>query len=211
MKSNYTVYVHTFPNGKKYVGVTNQTTNQRWRSGTGYKENKQPAIFHAIMKYGWDNVIHDIMAENLTSKQASSMEVELIKSLNSHISENGYNIAWGGLKGGNIMSDETKKKLSIIRTGTKMSEEAKQKMSQVRKGRRLSDEAKKKLSEANKGLIRSDETRAKISKSKTGKKHTDETKALISAKRKGTTRSEEAKAKTSESLRRTWAEKRANK
>lgn len=33
----YKVYKHTFPNGKKYIGITKLTVENRWRSGKGYK------------------------------------------------------------------------------------------------------------------------------------------------------------------------------
>ena len=34
----YSVYVHTFPNGKKYVGVTCLPVNARWSNGRGYRQ-----------------------------------------------------------------------------------------------------------------------------------------------------------------------------
>lgn len=30
------LYMHICPNGKKYVGITIQEPNQRWRDGKGY-------------------------------------------------------------------------------------------------------------------------------------------------------------------------------
>ena len=33
----YSVYKHTFPNGKVYIGITKQNPLKRWRNGTGYK------------------------------------------------------------------------------------------------------------------------------------------------------------------------------
>ena len=39
------VYIYTFPNGKKYVGQTSQTLNQRARNGEGYIES--PAVYNA--------------------------------------------------------------------------------------------------------------------------------------------------------------------
>ena len=34
---DYKIYVHTAPNGKRYVGITRQKLNRRWRYGEGYK------------------------------------------------------------------------------------------------------------------------------------------------------------------------------
>lgn len=36
MDSCYSVYVHTTPNGKRYVGMTSQEPFVRWRNGLGY-------------------------------------------------------------------------------------------------------------------------------------------------------------------------------
>lgn len=32
-QKNYKVYIHTLPNGKRYVGITKQDVKDRWRSG----------------------------------------------------------------------------------------------------------------------------------------------------------------------------------
>lgn len=48
------LYMHICPNGKKYVGITIQEPNQRWRDGKGYCKNKH--FYNAILKYGWDNI-----------------------------------------------------------------------------------------------------------------------------------------------------------
>ena len=44
------LYMHICPNGKKYVGITIQEPNQRWRDGKGYYKNKH--FYNAILKYG---------------------------------------------------------------------------------------------------------------------------------------------------------------
>ena len=37
-KDNYKVYIHEFPDGKKYIGITKQTLKARWGiNGNGYK------------------------------------------------------------------------------------------------------------------------------------------------------------------------------
>lgn len=62
----YTVYCHTFPNGKKYIGITGQSVSRRWRNGEGYEG--QP-VYNAILKFRWENIKHEILFENL-SKEA---------------------------------------------------------------------------------------------------------------------------------------------
>lgn len=62
---NYTVYMHTNKtNLKRYIGITGQTVQERWRDGKGYKSC---ILFNrAIQKYGWDGFEHEIVASNLT-------------------------------------------------------------------------------------------------------------------------------------------------
>lgn len=93
MRNNYTVYVHIFPNGKKYVGITRQAPERRWARGHGYKNQ---AVHRAIEKYGWDNIEHIIVAENLSHAAACEMEVALISLLSANVDGYGYNLSSGG-------------------------------------------------------------------------------------------------------------------
>ena len=63
MKKNYCIYKHISPNGLVYIGQTCQNPIYRWRRGHEYKGN--PHFTRAIMKYGWDNFIHEILFNNL--------------------------------------------------------------------------------------------------------------------------------------------------
>ena len=54
---NYTVYKHTSPNGKVYIGITCKPTKARWKNGKGYKNNDY--FYNAILKYGWENFSHE--------------------------------------------------------------------------------------------------------------------------------------------------------
>ena len=90
----YTVYIHLFPNGKNYVGITSQFPEDRWTNGYGYK--KQSLIYNAIKKYGWDNIEHFIFASKLTSQEALNMEKILIQKLKSNNRQYGYNVTIGG-------------------------------------------------------------------------------------------------------------------
>lgn len=86
------VYVHTFPNKKRYVGITTVKPEKRWANGAGYKA--QPKVFEAILEYGWDNIEHSIVANNIPLKEAQQMERKLITEYDSIV--NGYNVAKGG-------------------------------------------------------------------------------------------------------------------
>ena len=80
------VYMHIFPNGKKYVGVC-QNCNDRWSNGYGYAYNKE--MYEAIQKYGWENIGHKILFEINDSKIAYELEKVLIDALD--LVNNGYN------------------------------------------------------------------------------------------------------------------------
>ena len=44
----YIVYEHISPSNKRYIGITCQTPEQRWRNGEGYKGST--AFYNAIKK-----------------------------------------------------------------------------------------------------------------------------------------------------------------
>lgn len=176
---NYTVYIHTNKvNGKRYVGITRQSVQERWRDGKGYR--KCIYFYRAIEKYGWDGFDHEIFASNLTEEEAQNMEKLLIKELKTQDPEFGYNISDGGST--TRISDEGRKRLSEQKKGElnpcfgkiytaeerariseqtrgernpnygrKHTEEERRKISEAITGRHLSEEHKKKLSAYFKG------------------------------------------------------------
>jgi group I intron endonuclease len=111
--NNYCVYVHTNKiNNKVYVGITGRKPEIRWQNGKAYKNNKH--FSYSIGKYGWDNFIHEIVASNLTLKEANNFEKILICKLNSNNKSFGYNLTLGGdgILGCKFLK-ETKEKMSI--------------------------------------------------------------------------------------------------
>ena len=94
-EKHYIVYMHTLlADGRKYIGITNRTPNQRWRKGEGYC--KQPYFYNAIKKYGWDAFKHDIIFSGLTQEQACIKEKTLIKLFNTTEHSLGFNMTKGG-------------------------------------------------------------------------------------------------------------------
>ena len=92
---NFTVYRHTTPSGKVYIGITRQNPIRRWRpDGSGYKENNH--FWNAICSYGWDNITHEIIASGLTKDEACEMEIALIAEHDSMNPNKGYNGTIGG-------------------------------------------------------------------------------------------------------------------
>lgn len=162
--TNYYVYKHICPNGKIYIGITSQRPQLRWRKGLGYR--KQPYFFNAILKYGWDNITHEILYAGLTKDEAELKEIYLISKYKSNNIKYGYNISNGGNVTG-TMSEKTKRKISNTLKGRKKdilpfkgkhhSEETKRKLSNLRTGNRnpmfgkhVSNETKIKMSRSHK-------------------------------------------------------------
>lgn len=108
----YKVYVHINKvNGKKYIGQTKQSLEQRFRSGEGYKNS--PKFYGAIKKYGWNNFEHILLFDELTLAEANKKEEELIKKYDTTNDDNGYNIAYGG--NNHDISEETVQKILIAK------------------------------------------------------------------------------------------------
>ena len=78
----YLVYMHTTPDGKKYIGITRNLPNTRWNEGTGYESQKK--FYRAIQAHGWNNITHQIIAAGLTEIDAKALETELIRKYNTY-------------------------------------------------------------------------------------------------------------------------------
>lgn len=93
--NKYVVYLHTLKSdGRKYVGITCQKPEKRWKNGGGYQTNKY--FWRAIQKYGWNNFKHEILFENLSGNQACLKEQALIKLFNTTDYKFGFNLTTGG-------------------------------------------------------------------------------------------------------------------
>ena len=140
MEKTYTVYMHeNKTNHKKYIGITSQDPEVRWRHGTNYRTCH--AIRRAFEKYGWDGFDHIILYEGLTREEACEKEIQLISEYDTRNPEHGYNICVGG--GGTVgcvFSEETRRKHRERFTGPNnpnygkpMSEEQKEKKESTKK------------------------------------------------------------------------------
>ena len=138
----YTVYMHKFPNGKVYIGITRQDVKRRWRNGKGYEGQ---VVFDAILKYGWDNIEHIILETNLTREQAENAERFYIHKYNSLSHENGYNVEKGGYVT-EIVSIETKEKISKANKGKFAGS------NHWNYGKHWDDKTKQKISNSHKGM-----------------------------------------------------------
>lgn len=138
----YKIYVHTTPDGRKYVGVTSkENPERRWRKGEKYKVNIR--FYNAIKSVGWDNIQHQVL-ETVEDKEIAIKREEYYTLLfRSNEPEFGYNIFVGHIQG-----EETKKKHSEIMKGRKMppiSEETRSKQSQARLGKAPANKGCKRL------------------------------------------------------------------
>lgn len=87
------VYIYTFPNGKKYVGQTANTLKARARYGEGYSNS--PAVYNAIKKYGWDNIVKEII-QCSNQEEMNELEQYYIKLYRTYDRQYGYNLTLGG-------------------------------------------------------------------------------------------------------------------
>ncbi len=142
--------------GKIYVG---QSIDVYYRMNDIHKNCKY--LFHALQKFGRENFEYSIL-EICEEKELDEREIYWIKKLKSHVSEDGYNISWGGnaTMKGLKHSEESKKKISDAVKGenhplwgTHQSEESKKKNRESQLGEKShmfgkhhSDEMKQRLS-----------------------------------------------------------------
>ena len=162
----YKVYMHISPSGKKYIGITKQSLKKRFDNGRGYKGCFR--FKKAIDKYGWENIEHILLKDNLTEEEAKKMEIDLIKKHKTTDNRFGYNCSIGG----NVpfITEETIRKRSLASKGRIFSDETKRKISMANKGRVFSEQSRKRMSESHKGKKLPTETIEKMSKSHMGRK-----------------------------------------
>ena len=214
MNKTYKVYIHKCPNKKVYIGITGKKPEDRWEKGYGYRSNV--FFMRAIKKYGWENIEHIILYENLSKEEACEKEIELIAKYKSNINKYGYNISFGGdmVMNGRHHTKETKEKISNSKKGMiawnknkKLSITHINNLKISHLGHKVKDETKNKISKTLKGIKRgpmSEETKEKLSNSLKGRtghmlgKHmTEETKEKIRQAKLGKHYTEETKRKMS--------------
>jgi len=205
--AGYYVYAYLRKDGTPYY-IGKGSGIRAWTKGS--KEVGKPTDLSRII----------IIESNLTSVGAFAIERRLIRwygriDQNTGILRNQTNGGDGGngAQPGNILSEETKKKISIAHTGKKrkpMSEESKKKLSESMKGKnlgkKLSEERRQQISNALTGRKRkplSYETKQKIRESNLGRSNgpmPDEQRKKISLALKGKPKTSEWIAKQRASL-----------
>lgn len=115
METKYKVYIHYFPNGKRYIGLTTQDVKKRWGNGKKYK--RQKFVYNAILKYGWENISHQVF-ECDTEAEMKYLERYLIAYYNTTDRRYGYNLSTGGENGSGLGKpiDQYDRQGHLIRT-----------------------------------------------------------------------------------------------
>lgn len=96
MTDNYTVYIHTLPNGKSYIGYLNmdgnfingRTFNKVMDHGK-YHQNRT-SLYNDIQACGWDQVQTETII-GLTKEQTLKKKTVLCLEYQSYLPELGYN------------------------------------------------------------------------------------------------------------------------
>lgn len=199
--SSYTVYMHTAPNGKKYIGITCQSLAKRWGpEGFGYRECTR--FWYAIKKHGWGNIVHAVIAEGLPEESAKTLEKMLIAAHHTRDPLFGYNLTDGGDgMSGYRHPPEAKEKIRRANTGKLVTAETRTKIAAAGRGRVFSDAARANMGASHIGAVASAEKKAKMSaalignKNSLGKKHSYETRMKQSDALTGRVFTEETREK----------------
>lgn len=157
-------------NNKCYIGQTKLTLQKRTKDHRNSKDN---LYFHnAIRKYGIENFKWEVIFECDDKWVLNVMETFKIIVNHSHVSENGYNLSWGGESGTNGYKF-TDEQLKIMREthsgidngfyGKNHTKETKDYLRKINLGKTQTPESNKKRSDTLKGRLISSETRKKMS------------------------------------------------
>lgn len=99
------IYKHTLlvdceQKGWSYIGQTCQKLYKRWQNGKGYCDGRNTLFEKAIKQYGWNSFSHEILEDNIPSKEiANEREAYWIKYYNTCVefpNSQGYNLTSGG-------------------------------------------------------------------------------------------------------------------
>lgn len=177
MSKKYSIYRHISPSGKSYIGQTGCVPiSKRWSANPEKRYEGSRKLYHAIVKYGWDNFVTEILESELTLFQANEKERYYINRYNTV--EDGYNLERGGRN-----SEPTQHMIELARLrkpmlGKNHSSETKEKMRLAATGRTITGETRLKISSTRK-LMMTDEYKEILSRKCSGWSHTDEAKKKV--------------------------------
>lgn len=115
MADKMIVYIYTFPNGKRYIGQTINTLEER--AGSNGHRYAGQLVYSAIQKYGWNNIQKEII-QCSSIEEMNTLETQLINKYHTTNENYGYNCDSGG--NNKIASEATREKLRQSHLGLKM-------------------------------------------------------------------------------------------
>lgn len=129
-------------NGKKYVGITKQGADRRFRQHINDAKRYKTVLHKAIRKYGPESFSLEILCKARSYDELIRMEKETIESLGT-MHPNGYNMTYGGDSNWRLVSSEAMKararKAGDTLLGFKHGKDFGEKVSRAKKGKPLSD------------------------------------------------------------------------
>lgn len=100
-------------NGKKYIGMTGRSLDERWDSHCSSARNGSPFRFHsAIRKYGESSFVREILFNDLSIEESRTIEEQTIEEFNTMVY--GYNSKPGGCGGWIVPDDKYDEWLSKV-------------------------------------------------------------------------------------------------
>lgn len=131
--NNFIVYkITNTVNNKVYIGITARTLEKRWRyhCNSAHSENDRYVFHRAIIKYGENAFVKEVLASNLNKEEAQQLEKYYINTLDTfYLNGHGYNMTYGGefndhLKGslcpGALFTEDQISQIYILLKTTKM-------------------------------------------------------------------------------------------
>lgn len=144
------LYQLTFPNGKKYIGISTDAKRRFIAHKCGAAAGKSGPLRNAIRKYGADSVSLQVLAIG-HDDYIAEMEIKAIEAFNTRDIKFGYNVAVGGDLGAMAQrshTDKSKAKMSLSQKSRVRSEEELARMPVIAKRRIITPEYREKLRKA---------------------------------------------------------------
>lgn len=166
-----TLYEISFPNGKKYIGITTRSLRQRW-SGHLYSLTRSVTpVSHALRKYREGAIIRPLVVGD--SDYIADLEIKAIEAFQTRDRRYGYNVGIGGTVGpmlGQTHTPEVRAVIGAASAARPRSIETKLKTSATLKGRVVTEETRRRISDGTRIGMALPEVRKKLSESLTGRK-----------------------------------------
>jgi group I intron endonuclease len=165
-----TIYcVRNLIDGKRYIGKTERTVDERWLEHLYDAERGSDTYFHrAIRKHGALAFFVEAIGVADDARQLNAMEKHFISYLASYVPTLGYNCTLGGTGG-------RPNELTLAKLRKPKTEDHRRKLSEIAKNRprgnlhTITPEANAKRSRSLKGRVFSEATLRKMSEAKKGK------------------------------------------